>query len=58
MKKIGFVTSWYGDDISGGAEAMLRDLTENLHKQNIPVEILTTCVKDFRSDWNKNYYND
>ncbi|MDE5620310.1 MAG: glycosyltransferase family 4 protein [Ruminococcus sp.] len=58
MKKIGFVTSWYGDDISGGAEAMLRDLTENLHKQNIPVEILTTCVKDFRSDWNKNYYRE
>ena len=58
MKKIGFVISWYGDDISGGAEAMLRDLTENLHKQNIPVEILTTCVKDFRSDWNKNYYHE
>lgn len=58
MKKIGFVTPWYGDDISGGAEAMLRDLTENLHKQNIPVEILTTCVKDFRSDWNKNYYRE
>lgn len=58
MKKIGFVTPWYGDDISGGAEAMLRDLTENLHKQNIPVEILTTCVKEFRSDWNKNYYRE
>ena len=50
MKKIGFVTPWYGDYISGGAEAMLRDLTENLHRKNIPVEILTTCVKDFRSD--------
>lgn len=58
MKKIGFVTSWYGDDISGGAEAMLHDLTENLHRKNIPVEILTTCVKDFRSDWNKNYYRE
>lgn len=58
MKKIGFVTPWYGDYISGGAEAMLRDLTENLHRKNIPVEILTTCVKDFRSDWNKNYYRE
>ncbi len=56
MKKIGFVTPWYGDYISGGAEAMLRDLTENLHRKNI--EILTTCVKDFRSDWNKNYYRE
>lgn len=58
MKKIGFVTAWYGDDISGGAENMLRDLTTELHKKNIPLEILTTCVKDFNSDWNKNYYKE
>ncbi|MDE6426012.1 MAG: glycosyltransferase [Ruminococcus sp.] len=58
MKKIGFVTAWYGDDISGGAENMLRDLTAELYKKNIPLEILTTCVKDFNSDWNKNYYKE
>ena len=58
MKKIGFVTAWYGDDISGGAENMLRDLTAELHKKNISLEILTTCVKDFNSDWNKNYYKE
>lgn len=58
MKKIGFVTAWYGDDISGGAENMLRDLTTELHKKNIPLEILTTCAKEFNSDWNKNYYKE
>ena len=58
MKKIGFVISWYGDDIAGGAENMLRDLTTELHRKNIPVEILTTCAKEFRSDWNKNFYKE
>lgn len=58
MKKIGFVISWYGDDIAGGAENMLRDLTTELHRKNIPVEILTTCAKEFRSDWNENYYKE
>lgn len=58
MKKIGFVMAWYGDDISGGAENMLRDLTAELHKKNIPLEILTTCVKEFNSNWNKNYYKE
>lgn len=58
MKKIGFVTAWYGDNISGGAENMLRDLTAELYKKNIPLEILTTCVKEFNSDWNLNYYKE
>lgn len=58
MKKIGFIIPWYGDDISGGAENMLRDLTAELHRKNIPLEILTTCAKEFRSDWNENYYKE
>ncbi|MDE5582956.1 MAG: glycosyltransferase family 4 protein [Ruminococcus sp.] len=56
MKKIGFVTPWYGDNISGGAEKMLRETAKNLHRKNIPVEILTTCARDFNSDWNKNFH--
>lgn len=58
MKKIGFVTAWYGEQISGGAESMLRDLISELNKKNIPVEILTTCAKEFRSDWNVNHYKE
>lgn len=56
MKKIGFVTSWYGDNIPGGAEMELRGLVTHMHAKGIEVEVLTTCVKEFQSDWNKNYY--
>ncbi|MCM1505662.1 MAG: glycosyltransferase [Ruminococcus flavefaciens] len=58
MKKTGFIIPWYSDDISGGAENMLRDLTADLHKKNFPVEILTTCAGEFHSDWNRNHYKE
>lgn len=51
MKKIAFVTPWYGEDISGGAEAMLRGLVHHLYAAGVDLEVLTTCVRDFRSDW-------
>jgi glycosyltransferase involved in cell wall biosynthesis len=56
MKKIGFVIPWFAEKIPGGAEMELRGLTEHLHKANIEVEILTTCVKEFTADWNVDYY--
>ena len=56
MKKIGFVIPWFAEKIPGGAEMELRGLTEHLHKANIEVEILTTCVKEFSADWNVDYY--
>lgn len=55
MGKIGFVTPWHGENIPGGAEAALRSITDQL-KNIIDIEILTTCVEKFSSDWNKNYY--
>ena len=30
MKKIGFVTPWYGEEIPGGAEAELRGVVHHL----------------------------
>lgn len=56
MKKIGFVTPWYGEKIPGGAETELRGLTAHLHQAGVDLEILTTCVQQFASDWNVNYY--
>lgn len=53
--KIAFVVPWYGD-IPGGAESECKNTSENLSKNGIEVEILTTCVKDFNSDWSSNYY--
>ena len=54
MKKLGFVIPWYGLDIPGGAEAELRGLTKHMHDAGVELEILTTCVKQFASDWSKN----
>ncbi len=53
--KIAFVIPWYGD-IPGGAETECRQTAESLQKNGVNVEILTTCVKQFLSDWNTNYF--
>lgn len=56
MNKIGFVIPWFGWDIPGGAEAELRGLVTHLHDAGVELEILTTCVKEFLSDWGQNFY--
>ena len=56
MKKIAFVTPWYGENISGGAEMGLRGISSHIKAAGQEVEILTTCVKDFNSDWNVNHH--
>lgn len=58
MKKIGFVIPWYGDKIPGGAEAELRGIAKHLQASGLELEILTTCVKEFSSDWSVNYYKE
>lgn len=58
VKKIGFVPPWYGEDIPGGAEAELRNLIKHLHMAGLELEILTTCVKDFKSNWSINYHQE
>ena len=57
-KKIGIVTPWFGMDIPGGAEAEIRGLTLHLVEAGVKLEILTTCVKEFLSDWSTNYYKE
>lgn len=56
MKRLAFVIPWYGENISGGAEAELRGLAHHLQDAGVDLEILSTCVKDFRSDWSVNYH--
>lgn len=56
MKRIGFVTPWYGDAIPGGAEMEVRGLVKHLIAAGIDCEILTTCVERFLSDWSKDYH--
>lgn len=56
MKKIGFVTPWYGDQIPGGAEMELRGLAKHLLAAGVDLEILTTCVEKFVSDWSVDFH--
>ncbi|MFA4848360.1 MAG: glycosyltransferase family 4 protein [Methanoregula sp.] len=56
--KIAFVIPWYGENIPGGAETECRATAENLQIAGMEIEILTTCVKEFLSDWNTDYYKE
>lgn len=58
MKKIGFVTPWFGMDIPGGAEAELRGLLLHLKDTDFQFEVLTTCVKSFDSNWSENFHKE
>ena len=54
--KVGFVIPWYGPGIPGGAEYLARRTAEHLCQAGVPVEVLTTCVREFLADWGKNYH--
>jgi glycosyltransferase involved in cell wall biosynthesis len=54
--KLAFVIPWYGPNIPGGAEALTRRTAEHLYQAGMPVEILTTCIRDIHGDWNKNFH--
>jgi glycosyltransferase involved in cell wall biosynthesis len=54
--KLAFVIPWFGLDIPGGAEAESLNTACHLHDAGVPVEVLTTCIKEFRSDWSTNYH--
>ena len=56
MKKIGFVIPWYGETIGGGAEAELRGVVHHLQDAGVELEVLTTCVEKFASDWSVNFH--
>lgn len=54
--KIAFVTPWFGPSIPGGMESTTRRTAAQLQAAGYEVEILTTCIRDFFSDWGKNYH--
>src|SRR5690606_28786657 len=56
MKRIAFVIPWYGVNIPGGSETACRNLAERMNEKGNRVEILTTCAKQFNSDWNVDYH--
>jgi len=54
--KIAFVTPWYGAGIPGGMESETRRTAAHLKSAGFQVEILTTCIRDFYANWDRNYY--
>ena len=54
--KIAFIIPWYGASIPGGAEAETRRTAEKMAQYGLPVEVLTTCVRDFYADWSVNHH--
>ncbi|MBI4446621.1 MAG: glycosyltransferase [Acidobacteria bacterium] len=56
MQKLAFVIPWFGLDIPGGAESHCREMVFHLNGRGFPTEVLTTCVKEFASNWNRNYH--
>ncbi len=56
IMKLAFVIPWFALDIPGGAEAACRATVQHLRGAGLDVEVLTTCIKEFRSDWARNYY--
>ncbi len=54
--KVAFVAPWYGESIPGGAESETRRTAEQLVSAGIPVEILTTTIRDFFADWDNNHH--
>jgi len=58
MKKLGFVIPWYSENITGGAETELKGIVEHLAEKGTQLEVLTTCVEKFNSDWSKNYWQE
>lgn len=45
-RRIAVVPPRYGDDVIGGAEAVLREMAEGLVERGWEVEALTTCARD------------
>jgi glycosyltransferase involved in cell wall biosynthesis len=55
--KLAFVIPWFGGSIPGGAESVCRSTVHRLKDAGVPVEVLTTCIKQIRSDWNNNFHS-
>lgn len=56
--KVAIVIPWFGKNLKGGAEQQAWQIASQLIKKNIDVTVLTTCSKEFLSDWSENYYKE
>jgi glycosyltransferase involved in cell wall biosynthesis len=55
MPPLFIVTPWYPPHAGGGAELLAQRMARLLLDAGHDVTVLTTCVREFRSDWNVNH---
>lgn len=56
--KIAMVIPWFGKDLKGGAEQHAWQIASRLTRRGEDVTVLTTCSKEFLSDWAENFYQE
>lgn len=54
LPRLAFVAPWFGPDIPGGMEHAAYQTVYHLHRSGLPVEVLTTTIRDFYADWGRN----
>ena len=54
--KIALVIPWFAKELKGGAEQQAWQIAKRLTDRDIDIEVLTTCSKEFLSDWSENHY--
>jgi glycosyltransferase involved in cell wall biosynthesis len=55
-EKVAIVIPWFGKDLKGGAEQQAWHLATRLAQKGMNIVVLTTCSREFLSDWSVNYY--
>lgn len=56
MRRLIFVSTWYGPETIGGAENLCRRLAEESCRAGRPVEIFTTTSRGYTFPWFESYY--
>lgn len=57
--RLAFVSTWFGENIAGGAENLCFKLTHAIKQQfpTIKVDVFTTSLLEFSADWNTAYHS-
>ena len=55
--KVALIIPWFGKELKGGAEQQAWQIAKRLTDRKIDIEVLTTCSKEFLSDWSENFYD-
>lgn len=52
--RLAVVAPWYGADVPGGGERVVREFAQRLAASGAEVEVFTTQIASYFSDWSKN----